>query len=123
MLSYKQLIQTIKASPDGLYFRNLSGDTYNKVSRLIQAGCIDIEPVSEGEFKHRLVATVKRNQPQPPTPQAETVRVSFWRTGDRAGLFSQQAYEVTARDGEWVTYKNALGQRHTVKAQYTQVAA
>jgi len=57
-------------------------------------------------------------------PEPVTVQVSFWKTGARAGMFSQQAYTVLSRDAEknTVTIELMPGMPKTVSVEQVRAA-
>ena len=114
-MNYLTLIRAIKAAPDGFYLGSLHGKAYEIINHLYRIGCIDLNYSDKG-----MIATIA---PKPTPSQSELIHISHWRSGKRKDAFSQQAYKVVSREGEWVKYELQEGVVHTVKVQYTKAAA
>lgn len=119
MISYLTLIQALKASPDGITFKNAPTEVFKKIVALASAGCIDVTFPSQTE--RITIATVVKKTP---TPVIERVQVSFWRDGARKGMYSQQAYKVTGTPREgFITVELMNGKPYTVAVKHTKAVA
>lgn len=67
-------------------------------SRLIAIGVATPRIVDYGDFKSLLLCPIVEPDAQPELEASpDTVQVSFWQSGARAGMFSQKAYPVLDR--------------------------
>ena len=116
-MSKIHLIRAIKQAPDGFTFHNPNYAIKNWLEILTRGKCITLKQdiTADGVFTWQAIYNVKLASPK-------AVYVSYWRTGKRAGKFSQAAYPVVATKGDWITYELAPGTNHTVKSIYTKVA-
>ena len=117
MISYLQLARSIKATGQ-LYINTPDTELTRKIERLVSAGVIQSDTF-HNRFDNTtgiVIATTNRE------PASNTVQVSWWQSGARAGQFSQQAYPVIERKGEFVIV-DLMGKPKGVKVEYTREAA
>lgn len=121
MRTYKDAFQALKRN-EPVIVNKFDRRELIMAHRIASAGLATYTTIENG--LHGLLPIKPQNAPKTSQKQAsDLIHVSHWRTGEREGRFSQQAYKVVSRKGEWVTYDMGLGKHHTVKAEYTKAVA
>lgn len=125
MISYLQLKQTLAISPLRIPL-NAPDELKRKVQRLKDCGLVwEHRPFPRDDHDYTTFHLSDRT-PKPASDVIERVQVSFWQTGARAGLFSQQAYRVLPSDNPrkgYVTIELMTGKPYTVAVERTKAVA